>query len=93
MQNNLFSLPSKDVQQKHAPLAERIRPQTLQEFVGQQHIIGKGRALQRMIERDELHSIILWGPPGSGKTTLARIIANTTQKHFVPFSAVTSGVP
>lgn len=93
MQVDLFSSQSKDAQPMYAPLAERIRPQTLQEFVGQQHIIGKGRALQRMIERDELHSIILWGPPGSGKTTLARIIANTTQMHFVPFSAVTSGVP
>ncbi|GAK55992.1 recombination protein MgsA [Candidatus Vecturithrix granuli] len=93
MQVELFSSQSKDAQQMYAPLADRIRPQTLEEFVGQQHIIGKGRALQRMIERDELHSIILWGPPGSGKTTLARIIANTTQMHFVPFSAVTSGVP
>ena len=93
MQTDLFSSHSRDTQPMHAPLADRIRPQTLQEFVGQQHIIGKGRALQRMIERDELHSIILWGPPGSGKTTLARIIANTTQMHFVPFSAVTSGVP
>lgn len=93
MQVNLFSSKSKDMQQAHAPLAERIRPQTLQEFVGQRHILGKGRALQRMIEGDTLHSIILWGPPGSGKTTLAKIIANTTQMHFVPFSAATSGVP
>jgi putative ATPase len=75
-----------------APLAARMRPRTLDEFVGQEHLVGPGRALREMIERDELHSMILWGPPGSGKTTLARIIAERTRAAFVPFSAVTEGV-
>ncbi len=76
-----------------APLATRMRPRTLDEFVGQEHLVGPGRVLREMIERDELQSIILWGPPGSGKTTLARIIADRTDAAFVPFSAVTEGVP
>jgi putative ATPase len=92
-QVDLFAAQAKQQQAAFAPLADRIRPQTLAEFAGQQHILGPGTALQRMIERDALNSMILWGPPGSGKTTLARIIANTTQSHFVPFSAVMSGVP
>jgi putative ATPase len=74
------------------PLAERLRPQSLEEFVGQEKIIGQGRALRRMIEEDRLQSLILWGPPGSGKTTLARIIAATTAARFIPFSGVTSGI-
>jgi putative ATPase len=74
------------------PLAERMRPQTLDEFVGQQHILGPGKPLRRQIERDQLGSIILWGPPGVGKTTLARIIARMTHCDFVPFSAVLSGI-
>jgi putative ATPase len=74
------------------PLAERMRPQSLEEFVGQQKIVGQGRALRRMIEEDRLQSLILWGPPGSGKTTLARIIAATTAARFIPFSGVTSGI-
>jgi putative ATPase len=74
------------------PLAERMRPQTLEEFVGQQKIVGQGRALRRIIEEDRLQSLILWGPPGSGKTTLARIIAATTAARFIPFSGVTSGI-
>lgn len=90
---NLFSAPRAQEQRKTAPLAERIRPETLDDFVGQDHILGKGRALRSMIERDELSSMVLWGPPGSGKTTLAKIIAQHTQSHFVLFSAVMSGVP
>ncbi len=82
MQNNLFSLHSKDVQQKHAPLAERIRPQTLQEFVGQQHIIGKGRALQRMINGGNEMNFILsfYGVARIRQNHAGEIgIANTTQ--------------
>ncbi|MBI3654674.1 MAG: replication-associated recombination protein A [Acidobacteria bacterium] len=74
------------------PLAERMRPRSLDEFIGQQKIVGAGRALRRMIEEDHLQSLILWGPPGSGKTTLARIIAATTAARFIPFSGVTSGI-
>ncbi|MGH9761376.1 MAG: replication-associated recombination protein A [Blastocatellia bacterium] len=69
-----------------------MRPGTLDEVVGQRHIIGPGRALRRMIEEDRLQSIMFWGPPGSGKTTLARVIAQATSARFVPFSAVTSGI-
>jgi len=74
------------------PLAERMRPATLDEFVGQQHILGPGKPLRMQIERDQLGSIILWGPPGVGKTTLARIIARMTHCDFIPFSAVLSGI-
>jgi putative ATPase len=77
---------------KEAPLAARMRPKTLDEFVGQQHIVGKGRVLRLAIESGNLPSIMLWGPPGSGKTTLANIIANTTSSHFSPLSAVSAGV-
>jgi putative ATPase len=75
-----------------APLADRIRPETLEEFVGQLHILGPGKPLRKQIERDELHSMILWGPPGSGKTTLAVIIARRTKSDFVRFSAVLAGI-
>src|SRR5882672_1255213 len=75
-----------------APLAERIRPRTLDEVVGQEAILAPGRPLREAIERDLLQSIILWGPPGTGKTTLARIIADTTQARFVSFSAVLAGI-
>jgi len=75
-----------------APLAERMRPQSLEEFVGQDHILGEGKLLRRLIESDQVTSLILWGPPGSGKTTLARIIANHTKSHFIFFSAILSGV-
>ncbi|RLB03828.1 MAG: replication-associated recombination protein A, partial [Deltaproteobacteria bacterium] len=75
-----------------APLADRMRPRDLEEFVGQQHILGKGKVLREVIEEGELFSFILWGPPGSGKTTLAQIIARSTGAHFISFSAVLSGV-
>jgi putative ATPase len=74
------------------PLAERIRPRTLDEIVGQDEILAPGKPLREAIERDLLQSIILWGPPGTGKTTLARVIADVTQAHFVPFSAVLAGI-
>ena len=69
-----------------------MRPHSLEEFVGQEHLVGEGRLLRRSIESDTLPSIVLWGPPGSGKTTLARLIARTTKSHFTPLSAVTAGV-
>ncbi len=74
------------------PLAERLRPQSLDDYIGQEHILGPGKPLRRAIESDQLGSIILWGPPGVGKTTLAFIIAQTTKGDFVPFSAVLSGI-
>jgi putative ATPase len=77
---------------KYAPLADRMRPLELEEFIGQEHIVGKGKILQRMIEEDRIFSMILWGPPGCGKTTLARIIANKTQSNFISYSAVISGI-
>src|ERR671914_2136463 len=74
------------------PLAERMRPRTLDEFVGQEVLIAPGRPLRQAIEQDRLQSIILWGPPGTGKTTLARLIASVARAHFISFSAVLSGI-
>ena len=74
------------------PLAARLRPRTLAEFVGQKHLLGEGKILRRLIEEDKIGSMIFWGPPGVGKTTLARIIANCTKSAFIDFSAVTSGI-
>ena len=79
-------------QDQGAPLADRMRPRTIDEFVGQQHLVGKGKVLRELIKKDTIPSIILWGPPGSGKTTLARIIALKTESKFISFSAVTSGI-
>ena len=77
---------------KKEPLAYRMCPRTLDEFVGQEHIIGKGKLLYRMIQADRISSIILFGPPGTGKTSIARIIANTTKVPFYRLNAVTAGV-
>ena len=74
------------------PLASRMRPRDLSEFVGQDHLVGEGRLLRQMIERDQIPSMILWGPPGVGKTTLANVVANATKAEFVNYSAVTSGI-
>lgn len=74
------------------PLAARLRPRTLEEYCGQKHLLGEGKVLRRLIESDNVSSMIFWGPPGVGKTTLARIIANRTEADFVDFSAVTSGI-
>src|SRR5512135_320700 len=93
-QGNLFEEeePQSAAEDAGAPLAARMRPRTLDEFVGQEHLIGPGRALRRAIESDQITSFILWGPPGSGKTTLAQIIARATHAHFVGLSAVSAGV-
>ena len=89
---DLFDSIKEDIQLKEAPLALRMRPRTLEEFVGQEEIVGEGTYLRRAIEEDQLQTAVFWGPPGSGKTTLAAIIANLTQAYFQQISAVTSGV-
>jgi putative ATPase len=88
----LFESDSMKTLNATAPLAERMRPRTFDEFVGQETVVGVGRPLREAIERDTLQSIILWGPPGTGKTTLARLIATITKAHFIAFSAVLSGI-
>ncbi len=89
---DLFESVREEIQQKSAPLALRMRPRRLDEFVGQGKVVGEGTYLRRAIEEDRLQTAIFWGPPGSGKTTLAGIIANLSQAHFQQISAVTSGV-
>jgi len=89
---DLFAAEGERVRKREAPLAERMRPVALEEFVGQTHLVAPGRLLREMIDGQRLHSLILWGPPGSGKTTLALLIAHSTQAYFVHFSAVLSGV-
>jgi putative ATPase len=91
-QASLFGKGAKGVTEREAPLADRMRPKTLEEFVGQEHLLGSGKILRHAIESDHLPSMILWGPPGSGKTTLAMMIASTTGAQFLAFSAVLSGV-
>jgi len=89
---DLFEHAHQERLKKSAPLAARMRPRTLDEFIGQDHIIGPGRLLRRAIQADQLGSLIFYGPPGTGKTTLAQVIANTTQAHFIALNAVLSGV-
>ncbi|MEM8531751.1 MAG: replication-associated recombination protein A [Chloroflexota bacterium] len=91
-QKTLFDTQRDAALQRQAPLAARMRPRTLDDFVGQEQIVGEGRLLRRAITGDTLFSFVLWGPPGSGKTTLARIVAETTNAHFELLSAVTAGV-
>ena len=88
---DLFDYARQKNSRKEAPLAGRMRPKTLDEVVGQEHIIGKDKLLYRAIQADKLSSIIFYGPPGTGKTTLARVIAQTTQANFVQMNATTSG--
>src|SRR4030095_10147046 len=89
---DLFSTTLSQRQRANRPLAERMRPQTLDDFVGQEHLLGSGKLLRELTGAGKLKSLILWGPPGSGKTTLAQILANSANAICVNFSAVTSGV-
>ncbi len=88
----LFDFQEEEQLKKDAPLAVRMRPRNLTEFIGQEHLVGPGKPLRKAIDADHLPSIILWGPPGSGKTTLASIISRVTKSHFSPISAVSAGV-
>ena len=92
MSDTLFDSASATLLKSSAPLADRMRPRTLDEFVGQDHILAPGKLLRRAIEADRVTSLIFFGPPGTGKTTLARIIANTTESHFSTLNAVLAGV-
>lgn len=88
----MYEQPTFFENQNSLPLAARLRPRSLSEFAGQRHLLGEGKVLRRIIESDNVGSMIFWGPPGVGKTTLARIIANRTKANFIDFSAVTSGI-
>lgn len=90
--SDLFSSAAEDRLREQAPLAARLRPSTIDDVVGQEHLVGPGRSLRRLVERDKLTSAIFWGPPGTGKTTLALAVAGSTRRYFVQLSAVTAGV-
>src|SRR5437868_8943620 len=90
---NLFQpTPSDESTDRTRPLADRMRPRTLEEFMGQEHLVGPGKPLRTQIDRDDTGSIIFWGPPGVGKTTLAKVVARLTRAEFVQFSAVLTGI-
>src|ERR1700730_8605297 len=92
MTDDLFASARDERLAERAPLAARLRPRTLDEVVGQQHLLGRGKPLRTLIESDRLSSVVLWGPPGTGKTTIARTVAGATRKAFEPLSAVSAGV-
>src|SRR5882672_10359487 len=92
MADDLFSAAVAERLERRAPLAARLRPRSLDEVVGQEHLLGPGRPLRVLIESDRLSSVVLWGPPGTGKTTVARLVAGETEQAFEPLSAVTAGV-
>ena len=90
--SDLFSAALEERLARRGPLAARLRPRTLDEVVGQAELLGPGRPLRALIEADRLSSVVLWGPPGTGKTTIARLVAGATRKAFEPLSAVSAGV-
>ena len=89
---DIFSLYEEEELKKHGPLAVRLRPRDLESFVGQDHLVGEGKPLRRLLENDTLSSMIFYGPPGTGKTTLAEIIASHTKAFFIRVNAVSSSV-
>jgi putative ATPase len=89
---DIFEYQAKEAAKASRPLAEKMRPKHLDEFIGQKHVTGEGTLIRNAIEQDRIFSMILWGPPGCGKTTLARIIAGETSSYFAQFSAVLSGI-
>src|SRR5574341_2190197 len=91
-QQTLFDEATRQHLAREAPLATRMRPRSFDEYVGQENLIGPGRLLRTVIEEDHVPSMVLWGPPGSGKTTMASLIASITKAHFVALSAVSAGV-
>src|SRR5262245_15017030 len=92
MADDLFAAAVQERLARQAPLAARLRPRRLDEVVGQDHLLGRGRPLRALIEEDRLSSVLFWGPPGTGKTTLARLIAESTARAFEPLSAVNASV-
>ena len=92
MSDDLFAAAAAERLAKTAPLADRLRPNNLDELVGQEHLLGRGKPLRSLIESDRLSSAILWGPPGTGKTTIARLVAGTTAQAYVQLSAVAASV-